>query len=118
MKLRELAMATFAMALIAIGAYATLLGVGERARAEVSCGYVPTIIYEGGWARECHLDGNATVCVYRPTRYATTINIHTCVWQTSTLPPLGIGLIYILAGALVAVMGAILLIKLAIQDRQ
>jgi hypothetical protein len=115
MRLTELAWAALAVALIAIGAYTLLLGVGERARAEVSCGYTPTVIYEQGWTKECHLDGNATVCVYKPTRYATTISIHTCVWRTYSPSPHG-GLIYILGGSLAAIVGATVLIWVATQN--
>jgi hypothetical protein len=114
MRLIELAWAALALALIVVGAYMILLGVGERARAEVSCGYVPKTIYEEGWTRECHLDGNVTVCLYKPTRYATTIQIHTCVWQTRS--PSGSGLINILGGASAAIVGAAVLIWTAIQS--
>jgi hypothetical protein len=115
MRLIELAWAALALALIVVGAYTLLLGVGERARAEVSCGYVPKTIYEEGWTRECHLDGNVTVCVYRPTRYATTISIHTCVWKTYS-PSTGSGLINILGGASAAIVGAAILIWVATQN--
>jgi hypothetical protein len=112
MRLIELAWAALALALVVVGAYMLLLGVGERARAEVSCGYTPTVIYEQGWTKECRVDGNMTVCVYRPTRYATTINIYTCVWQTYS-PSAGSGLINILGGASAAVVGAAVLIWIA-----
>ena len=117
MRVLELDWAALAVALIAVGAYTFLLGVGERARAEVSCGYVPTAVYEGGWARECYTDGNTTVCVYKPTRYATTINVHTCVWQTHSSPHPS-GLLYVLGGALLAAVGAAALIRIAVQERQ
>jgi hypothetical protein len=110
----ELAWAALAVALIVVGAYTLLLGAGERARAEVSCGYTPTVIYEQGWAKECQVDGNMTVCVYRSTRYATTISVHTCVWQTYS--PSGSGLIDILGGASAAIVGAAVLIWAATRN--
>jgi hypothetical protein len=116
MRLIELAWAALALALIVVGAYTLLLGVGERARAEISCGYTPTVIYEQGWTRECHQDGNATVCIYKPTRYATTIQIHTCIWQTYSPSPPGSGLINILGGASAAAVGAALLIWVATRN--
>jgi hypothetical protein len=115
MRLRELAWAALALGMIIAGAYTLLLGVGERARAEFSCGYTPTVIYEQGWTKECRVDGNMTVCIYRSTRYATTISVHTCVWHTYSPSP-GSGLIAILGGALAAVVGATILIWIATQN--